>query len=753
MKKILYILLFIACVSTYYGCNNEQELPGAIYGVVTDKATGEPIKSAGVELLPLGTKAITGDDGQFELQEVPVGQYTLNITKTGYTDITSSVINMTSGKTLQYDVQMEKLPPALRVLDDNGNDITNISYGEAEDDVARSFNIFNDSPEPLEWEIVTTAEWIKSVSKTEGELKAGGTQVVVVTINRNLLLSGTNKTTLHVISDNGSKQLTLNATNSKKLPTLNTLEATSVRQSSAIFNGTITNPGNPAYTERGFVYATTSMPTQETTIARLTFPVSKENKFAVTVTGLATGSTYFVRAYAKNSSGVAYSTNEVSFTPTTVLPDVMTERYSNQSVAGGTVTLNATIVDAGDPEYTERGFVYGLVHNPNIEDDTKKIAPGKGTGAYSVNLIGLEMGNIYYVRAYAINEQGTAYGDEITLDFNPVMPTVQTLAVSDITATSAKFNGDIIAKGDPAFTEKGFVYGTMPIPTLDDVSATSVVVSGTTTGQYIAAVSNLTTETTYYVRAYAKTETGIQYGEVKAFFPSAPAFVIIKELNLMVQTKDLGTFNWDDGDRACKNSIVGGYTDWRLPTLNELQGIYLLKEQIGGFSNGYYWSSYTHPYRGHYYIDFSSGYSSYDGGSKAVRAVRTYSPTAQIRFCKQDDYTDVTALGCLNEEADMLYSHEFGSASGTSSYYEMSPGKMKLVVYVLDDDTNSEGWYYVLDDPYYNFEAGNKYTYTFGDDGTYYTTTITLDGNMGQSAVKVKQWKTLKSSLKRLPKR
>lgn len=407
---------------------------------------------------------------------------------------------------------MEKLPPALRVLDDNGNDITNISYGEAEDDVARSFNIFNDSPEPLEWEIVTTAEWIKSVSKTKGELKAGGTQVVVVTINRNLLLSGTNKTTLHVVSDNGSKQLPLNATNSKKLPT------------------------------------------QETTIARLTFPVSKEDKFAVTVTGLATGSTYFVRAYAKNSSGVAYSTNEVSFTPTTVLPDVMKERYSNQSVAGGTVTLNATIVDAGDPEYTERGFVYGMVHNPNIEDDTKKIAPGKGTGAYSVNLIGLEMGNIYYVRAYAINEQGTAYGDEITLDFNPVMPTGRTLAVSDLTATSAKFNGDIIAKGYPAFTEKGFVYGTMPIPTLDDVSATSVVVSGTT-GQYIAAVSNLTTETTYYVRAYAKTETEteIQYGEVKAFFPSAPAFVIIKELNLMVQTKELGSFYWKDGERACEN--------------------------------------------------------------------------------------------------------------------------------------------------------------------------------------------------------
>lgn len=631
MKRLLYLILFtLLLITNFYSCDNQEELsPGSIYGVVTDKATGEPVKSAGVELLSLGTKTITGEEGQFEFQEMQAGKYTIHITKTGYAEFVSASITVTNGKTTKYDVQIDKLPPALRILDDKGTDITSIDFGEAESDVARSFNIFNDSPEALKWKIITTAEWIKSVSETGGELKAGGTQAIVLIIDRTKLTSGKNVTTMHITSDNGSKQLSIIASNSKKLPSLNVYEATSVRKSSAELNGEITDVGNPTYTERGFVYSTSSMPTQETTIAKITYPVSSTTKYTATITGLTNGITYFVRAYAKNLGGVAYSSNEISFTPSSILPTVTTENFTNRSISNGTVTVNATITDQGDPEYTERGFVYGLTHNPNVEDDTKKTVYGKGLGAYSSNLTNLEMGNIYYIRGYAANEQGTAYGEEVTIDFTPQMPEIQTLDVSDLEPTSVRFNGDILSTGDPAFTEKGFVYGTMPTPTLDDPSAMTVTVQGTTTGKYFVSVANLTTETEYYVRAYAKTTEGIRYGEIKTFTPKNPLVVVVKEMNLMVQKEDLGSFSWNDGDRACKNSIVGGYTDWRLPTLEELQGIYLLRNVIGGFSGTKYWSSsyHTHNYYGdmYSYIIFSYGSSGndYDSSTYRVRAVRT----------------------------------------------------------------------------------------------------------------------------------
>lgn len=627
MKRLLYFLLFVGIVIvTYCGCDTHEELTGSIYGEVTDKATGEPIKSAGVELFPLGTKAITGGEGQFEFLDVTAGKYTVHITKTGYTESVSSSITVTSGKATKHDVQIEKLPPALRILDDDGNDITAIDFGTAETDVARSFNIFNDSPEVLKWKIITTAEWIKSVSETGSDLKAGGTQAIVLIIDRSKLASGQNVTTMHITSDNGSRQLSITATNTKSLPTLNVYEATSVKQTSAVFNGEITDVGSPAYTERGFVYSASSMPTLETTIAKLTYPVSSEKRYTASVSGLDGSTVYFVRAYARNLAGVAYSSNEVSFTPSGILPTVTTENFTDRSIANGTVTLNATITDPGDPVYFERGFVYGLIHNPNIEDDTKKTVSGKGAGKYSSNLTGLEMGNIYYVRGYATNEQGTAYGEEVTIDFTPQMPELQTLDVSDIASTSVRFNGDLLSAGDPAFTEKGFVYGTMPTPALDDPSAMSVIVPGLAVGKYFVSVANLTTDTEYYVRAYARTTEGIQYGEIRTFKPTNPVVVVIKEMNLMVQKEDLGAFYWPDGKRACENSIVGGYTDWRLPTLDELLGIYLLKAVIGGFSATKYWSGTTNSgYYPYHYVDFGTGTSSTIGGSQRyqVRAVRT----------------------------------------------------------------------------------------------------------------------------------
>lgn len=56
MKKLISILFVIFLSLVAVSCSKEDEsmLPGTIYGIVTDKATGEPVKSAGVELSPDG---------------------------------------------------------------------------------------------------------------------------------------------------------------------------------------------------------------------------------------------------------------------------------------------------------------------------------------------------------------------------------------------------------------------------------------------------------------------------------------------------------------------------------------------------------------------------------------------------------------------------------------------------------------------------------------------------------------------------
>ena len=415
--------------------NNDSGETGSIYGIVTDKATGESIINAGVELQPIGLKTVTGSDGQFEFNEVAAGTYTLFVTKTGYSDNSSS-ITVESGKQAKGDVQLEKLPAALRIVDDNGKDISELDFGEKLADVSRQFNIFNDGTEKLEWELSFSAEWIKSVSKEGGELKAGGTQGVIVNIDRSLLESGENVTTIHVTSNNGNKQLTVKATNATVLPTLNTLETTNITSSSAVLNAEILTSGVPSYSERGFVYALESNPTLENTIAQLTAKVTEENLYSATVTGLELGEEYYVRGYAINEAGVAYSTNQVKVVPQMVLASVMTKPVSNINPDSGSATaqFNGTIVDEGDPAYTERGFVYGTVHNPTVEDDNKKVATGSGSGDFSVNVSELEVSTVYYVRAYAINDKGVAYGGEITLNFEKYLPYVRLSAINLIVA-------------------------------------------------------------------------------------------------------------------------------------------------------------------------------------------------------------------------------------------------------------------------------------------------------------------------------
>lgn len=622
MKKIFTIIISSLLLLSFVivSCEKEDLGTAAIYGLVTDKATGEPIKSAGVELLPNGLKTITGTDGRFEFANLKAGSYKVYITQAGYVEVISSNIELSQGQSLQRDVQMELLPPALRVVNDSRKDISELDFGSAETDVARSFNLFNDGAESLEWEITFTADWVKSVSKTEGVLKAGGTQALIITIDRTILTSGSNTTTLHITSNNGSKQLTLKAVNGTVFATLNTLPVTSLKTTSAVLNGEILTDGSPKYSERGFVYSLSSMPTVDNCIKKLTSTLTEDKKYSVTLTNLTPNQTYYVRAYAVNAGKYAYSTNEVSFTPSYSTATVTTQPVTNLVRSGGSATFTGTIVDMGDPAYTERGFVYATMHNPSVDTDSKLIVSGKGLGEFTGNVSGLVLGKTYYVRAYAKNVQGTAYGNEVVADFNAILPEVETTSVTLMSETKAYFIGKILASGDPKYTERGFIYGTMQIPTIDDTSVTKVVASNTTSNQFEKEVINVNfARGKYYVRAYAKSSAGVVYGKIitmqdpeYADYLALPTFIYSGRTYHVYP--DMGALTWDTAISACEALSYAGYDDWYLPSKDELNAMYINKAEIGGFKDknfSFYWSSIVRPV--HASNDYAWCQDFYDG--------------------------------------------------------------------------------------------------------------------------------------------
>ncbi len=96
----------------------------------------------------------------------------------------------------------------------------------------------------------------------------------------------------------------------------------------------------------------------------------------------------------------------------TITTVVVTDVTDVSALSGGNVT------DDGGAAITDRGVVWGTSTGPTISDN--KIANGTGKGEFNSSLEDLEANLTYYVRAYAINSAGTAYGNE--LSFNTLEP-------------------------------------------------------------------------------------------------------------------------------------------------------------------------------------------------------------------------------------------------------------------------------------------------------------------------------------------
>lgn len=293
------------------------------------------------------------------------------------------------------------------------------------------------------------------------------------------------------------------------------------------------------------------------------------------------------------------------------------------------------------PAPNEMGFVYGTSSIPRNSGIFVKCAEDNITVPhysynpyiYTSTVENLDKGT-YYVQAYAKNTRGTTYGDVIKFEITGA-PAVSTLAATNVTETSATLNGHIDYEGDPAYTERGFVYSySFANPTVDDSeSATKKIKVSGKGADFSANVADLTINKTYHVRTYVSNSEGTWYGTSESFSTTEPDYVTVE--GLYVQTTDLGKNVYWTAYNMCKNSRVGGFSDWRLPTIAELAMLYTHREEIGGFKNENYWSSdYTRYWiSGHeddytdYYkiIDFETGMQSSFGiyGEFYARAVRT----------------------------------------------------------------------------------------------------------------------------------
>jgi uncharacterized protein (TIGR02145 family) len=289
------------------------------------------------------------------------------------------------------------------------------------------------------------------------------------------------------------------------LPTLTTDAVTGLTLTTAISGGNITADGGGAVTARGVCWATTASPIIGAT--NTTTDGTGTGVFVSNITGLLPGTPYHVRAYATNSAGTAYGA-DVPFTTNPVVVPTLT----TTAVTGVTLTTAATggnITDDGGGAVTARGICWATTLNPVI-GATNTTTNGTGTGVFVSNITGLLPGTPYHVRAYATNSAGTAYGADFPFTTTAaVAPTLTTVAITALGATSAVSGGVITSDGGSAVTVSGICWGTTALPVIGALNTTT---DGLLTGTFPSTMTGLTDGTTYYVRAYATNAIGTSYG-------------------------------------------------------------------------------------------------------------------------------------------------------------------------------------------------------------------------------------------------
>jgi uncharacterized protein (TIGR02145 family) len=177
------------------------------------------------------------------------------------------------------------------------------------------------------------------------------------------------------------------------------------------------------------------------------------------------------------------------------------------NITATSATGGGIIISDGGAEITAKGICWGITANP-VTSGTKT-EDGDGKGQFVSNITGIDAASLYHVRAYATNSIGTAYGADLSFSSSGQIPSANTLAATDITATCSTLNGTVNAYNSS--TTVTFEYGlTTEYGSITQAAPSSV--TGKASTSVNAYISDLTPYTTYHFRVKAVNSTGTEYG-------------------------------------------------------------------------------------------------------------------------------------------------------------------------------------------------------------------------------------------------
>ncbi len=327
---------------------------------------------------------------------------------------------------------------------------------------------------------------------------------------------------------------------------------------SAVLNGTVN--ANNLLTTVEFEWGTTESYGNTVLAEQSPFSGSGDVHVTATIGSLQTDENYHYRIKAGNVVNVTYS-NDMPFSinpASLVLPTVTTAAITD--ISGVSASGGGTLVSSGGAYITEQGLCWGLNPEPDIT--------GSKTSSFTESIQGLTENTVYYVRAYATNAAGTAYGSDVMFNSGYELGTEALGGI--VFYNDGLGHGLVCAAADLEPRMSWGCYGTLINTTSTDLGTGSANTADIIAGCATAGIAA----------------------------------------------------------RMCSDLAIDIYNDWYLPSKGELALMYknLKSAGMGNFANEQYWTSSEVNSAVVWYQHFSGGLQHYDGKDTPfkVRAVRSF---------------------------------------------------------------------------------------------------------------------------------
>jgi gliding motility-associated-like protein len=307
--------------------------------------------------------------------------------------------------------------------------------------------------------------------------------------------------------------------------------ASSITHNSATLGATLASNAN-TIAARGTVYSTsTGVAATDNTLAE---GATTLGAFTHNRNGLAPQTTYFFKGYAQTGTQTFLSP-EGSFRTLSAPATAATSANSATAISQSQINLAFTGATFPTTGATTKGYVVLAALFPNTPTlgNTNGAVPTAGTNTTILNAnltatattfqaTGLNAFSRYNFVIVPFTWNGTNadtynyYTTSLPIFDGTSFagpPSVQTVAVTAISSTSATSGGTTVNDGGGVLSGKGVVWSTNLNPTIAD----NKLDAGTVTSSFTSVITGLTSQTLYNLRAYATNNSGTQYGSNISF--------------------------------------------------------------------------------------------------------------------------------------------------------------------------------------------------------------------------------------------